>query len=46
MSAVGAVGETRGGFGPMGTPGQIDQPGQHFEENGEIEGDRTATGTG
>ncbi|MCT7985637.1 beta-lactamase family protein [Laspinema sp. A4] len=31
------LGMTRVGFGPMGTPGQIDQPWQHFEENGEIE---------
>lgn len=31
------LGMTRVGFGPMGTPGEIDQPWQHFEENGEIE---------
>ncbi|MCT7974246.1 hypothetical protein [Laspinema olomoucense] len=32
-----SVDMTRVGFGRMGTPGQIDQLWQHFEENGEME---------
>ncbi|MCT7957322.1 serine hydrolase domain-containing protein [Laspinema palackyanum] len=31
------LGMTTAGFGPMGTPGQIDQPWQHILENGQIE---------
>ncbi len=31
------LGMTTAGFGPMGTQGQIAQPWQHFEENGQIE---------
>lgn len=31
------LGMTSAGFGPMGTPGKIDQPWQHIEVNGQIE---------